>query len=65
MTLNLSLIERNKEIIYETNYENGSKFSSLPDVVVARSFYDNTSWVYFKTQDMSLVKSIINDILNK
>ena len=62
----IHLIERAGELIYETNYADGSKFLDLKrskiKVVVARSFHDNKSWVYFKTTDVESVSKLISKI---
>ena len=59
-----NLIERAGELIYETNYNSGSKFLGLKKskikIVVARSFHDNKSWVYFKTTNIDEVFKLIS-----
>ena len=64
--MNYSLTERAGELIYETNYTDGSKFLNLKKskvkIVVARSFHDNKTWVYFKTTDVKTVLELISKI---
>lgn len=61
-----NLIERAGELIYETNYADGVKFLNLRKskikVVVARSFHDNKSWVYFKTTNVDEVSKLISKV---
>lgn len=61
-----NLIERAGELIYETDYQNGSKFLNLRKskvkIVVARSYYDNKSWIYFKTTNMDEVSKLISKV---
>ena len=61
-----NLSERAGELIYETDYQNGGKFLDLKKskvkIVVARSFHDNKSWVYFRTTNVELVSEIISKI---
>ena len=64
--MNNSLTERAGELIYETNYTDGSKFLNLKKskvkIVVARSYYDDKSWVYFKTTNIDEVSKLISKI---
>lgn len=64
--MNNLLTKRAGELIYETTYENGGKFLGLKKskvkIVVARSFHDNKSWIFFRTTDYDVVSEIISKI---
>lgn len=61
-----NLTERAGELIYETNYTDGGRFLGLKKskikIVVARSFHDNKTWVYFKTTNIDEVSKLISKI---